>query len=139
MNSFVKFCVENILDSLKLKLRYTRGVEYTAEGFVNSEEDGSILFTLPQGGIGKVEKLNIRARYDDTSVVFSIETDTSRSTPAYVSHTSDNAISFALGGPVKPEAVKFFYHQYTCWMAHGGCDDLSGLGPRTQNRLPRIY
>ena len=112
MNSFVKFCIENILDSLKLKLRYTRGVEYIAEGFVHTEEeDGSILFTLPDGGVGRVEKLCIRARYDESSVVFSIDTDTSRSTPAYVSHTSDNAVSFAVGGAVKPDAVKFFYHQ----------------------------
>ena len=139
MNSFVKFCIENILDSLKLKLRYTRGVEYIAEGFVHTEEeDGSILFTLPDGGVGRVEKLCIRARYDESSVVFSIDTDTSRSTPAYVSHTSDNAVSFAVGGAVKPDAVKFFYHQYTCWMAHGSCNDFTGLGSRTQNFLARF-
>lgn len=139
MNSFVKFCVENILDSLKLRLRYTRGVEYGAEGFIPTEqEDGSILFTLPNGGVGKTEKLNIRARFDDTSVVFSIDTDTCRATPAYVSHTSDNAISFAMGGAVKPDAIKFFYHQYTCWMAHGSCNDFSGLGTRTQNFLAKF-
>ena len=111
MNGFVKFCIENILAGLKLKLRYTRGVEYDAEGFVPAEEnDGSILFTLPDDGVGKVEKLRIRARYDDNSVVFSIETDTSRSTPSYVSHTSDNAVSFAMGGAVKPDDIKFFHH-----------------------------
>ena len=136
MNHLISKVIDSIFGKITVSANFARGEHTEVTKWQKRDEGNRFTLSLPEGGSGRLAKLNITARAVGDTVIFSLDSDTHGSTPAYYGFTSDNALNIPLAGS-SPDEIRDFFHQYTCWIQPKTSGSFAELGRRTQNLIAR--
>ena len=117
MNSFVKFVVDNFLGGLKGNVIFTRNERAVIDNFEITENGDETVFSAE---VGCFEYFRIIAKANENSVIFSI--DCKHAHGDFNNFQPENCINFNIGGGAEPEAIRYFYHRYTCCLEPEYCE-----------------
>ncbi len=136
MNEFLKFVMENFFDGLSANVRLTRGynsdgVERVTHFDIEETENGAVF----HGTNPSHKHFTVTAEVRGESVLFSI--DLKRPVEPFAKFQPDNAVNFSIGG-ITPDAIRYYYHRYTCCLEPAFCHRFEELGRRTHTALVRI-
>jgi len=132
MNELVKFAVENFLGGLKGNVVFTRNERTVIDNFEIIENGDETVFSAE---VGCFEYFRIIAKANENSVIFSL--DCKHAHGDFNNFQPENCINFNIGGGAEPEAIRYFYHRYTCCLEPEYCESFSALGNRTHTALLR--
>ncbi len=136
MNDFLKFAVDNFMGGLSASIKYTRGyggggVKSIPSFDVTETETGAVF----SANDGAFERFDVIAEVKGDSVLFSI--DIKQKLEPFTKFQPDNSVSFSIGG-VTPDAIRYYYHMYTCCIQPALCHSFEELGRRTHTALVKI-
>ena len=136
MNDFLKYVIDNFLGGLSADVRFTRGY---GNGGVNpipefnvEETDNGAVFTPDIGGY---KSFKVIAEVKGDSVLFSV--DIKHEFEPFSTFRAENAVNFSIGGAT-PDAIRYYYHRYTCCLEPALCHSFEELGRRTHTALVKI-
>lgn len=136
MNGFLKYVVENFFDGLSANVRYTRGYGNAGvkiiEQFEVEETDNGAVFTAEVSGY---EHFKVIAEVVGESVLFSV--DIKHKVEPFTTFQPDNGVNFSIGG-ITPDAIRYYYHMFTCCLQPELCHSFKELGRRTHTALVKI-
>ena len=137
MNDFLTYVIENFFDGLSASIRLTRGYGNTSEcpvpEFIAEVTENGAVFSSDMSGY---DSFNVIAEVKDESVLFSV--DIKRKTEPFAAWQPDNAVNFSIGGKTNPDAIRYYYHMFTCCLEPALCHSFEELGRRTHTALVKI-
>lgn len=132
MNELISFVIDNLFDGLRGDIRFTRYERTQISGFRVEETENGAVFTAD---LNNYEYFKIYAVTDGDSVIFSI--DTKHLISNYSCLQPENGINFSIGGKIKPDSIRSYYHLYTCCLQPKAYTSLEALESRTHTILAR--
>ncbi len=133
MNEFLSFIKENILGGLAGSLRFTKNGSVKQISFDYEETENGGVFTSDVGGY---DSFRIIADAEGDSVLFSLEAVHNRYN--FDRFVGENSVNLSIGGSVKPDAIRAYYHMYTCCLQPAYYPDFESLGNRTHTALVKF-
>lgn len=132
MNEFLSFIKDNILGGLSVSLNFGKFRSAAAEEFEFTENENGGVFSWNVPGY---DSFTLTVKVSDDSAIFYI--DTKHYHDSFNRFRLDNAVNFPIGGEVKAEAVRAYYHMYTCCLQPMACGCLEQLLRRTHTAVAK--